>query len=82
MAHRREHAVEQRILPRAVSELARAEAHTERAPRFAVGDVEAQDARLVLALERHQMPPGIEHRDRQRRAVGLAAFFQSGVDDG
>ena len=44
---------------------AAAEAHAERAPGFAVGDVEAQDAGPVLALERDEMPAGIEHRDRK-----------------
>ena len=63
-------------------ERARAEAHAERAPGLAEGDVEAQQPRLVLALERDEMAAGIEHRDGERRAIGVAAFLERGVDDG
>jgi hypothetical protein len=67
---------------RARGKRARAEAHAERAPGFAEGDVEAQEARLVLALERNEVPTGIEHGDRERRAIGIAALLERGVDDG
>src|SRR5262249_33922306 len=59
---------------------ARAEAHAERAPGFAVRDVEAQDARLVLALECDQVAAGVEDRHGQRRAVGLAPVLERDVD--
>src|SRR5215510_9754634 len=66
----------------ALEQGARAEAHAERPPGFAEGDVEAQDAGLVLALEGDEMAAGVEYGDGQRRAVGVAAFLQRGVDDG
>src|SRR5262249_24336246 len=78
----REHGEELRSLRRARGERARAEAHAERAPGLAEGDVEAQEARLVLALERDQVPARIEHGDGQRRAIGVATFLERGVDDG
>src|SRR4029077_19401190 len=54
----------------------------ERAPGLAEGDVETQQARLVLALERDQVPAGVEHGDGERRATGVAALLECGVDDG
>src|SRR5499433_2553911 len=78
----REHGEELRSLRRARGERARAEAHAERAPGLAEGDVEAQEAGLVLALERDQVPARVEHGDGQRRAIGIAAFLERGVDDG
>src|SRR6476646_1675553 len=53
-----------------------------RAPSLAEGDIETQQARLVLALERDQMPADVEHGDGQRRATGVAALLECGVDDG
>src|SRR5215204_1027068 len=58
------------------------EAHAERAPGFAERDIEPQNAGLVLALESHQMPAGIQQSDGQRRKILLAALFQSGVENG
>src|SRR5262249_50096481 len=66
----------------AFEQRARAEAHAERAPRFAERDVETQDARFVLALEGDEMAAGIEDRNGERRAIGLAPFLQRDVDDG
>src|SRR5262249_59108043 len=59
-----------------------AEAHAERAPGLAEGDVEAQEAGLVLALERDEVPAGVEDGDGERRAIGVAAFLERGVDNG
>src|SRR5262249_53896380 len=42
---------------------------------------EAQQPRLVLALEGDEMAAGIEHGDGERRTVGVAAFLERGVDD-
>ena len=70
------------VLARARGQRARAEAHAERAPGLAEGDVETQQARLVLALERDQVPAGVEHGDGERRAIGVAALLERGVDDG
>ena len=81
-AHRRQHGEELRRVGRALGERARAEAHAERAPGFAEGDVEAQDSRLVLALEGDEMPAGIEHRDRERLEFLVAAGLEGDVDDG
>jgi hypothetical protein len=81
-ARRRQHGEELRSLGRAPRKRARAEAHAERAPGFAEGDVEAQEPRLVLALERDEVPAGIEHGDGERRAIGIAALLERGVDNG
>src|SRR5262249_14007205 len=78
----RQHSEELRGLRRARGERARAEAHAERAPGLAEGDVEAQEAGLVLALERDQVSAGVEHGDGQRRAIGVTAFLKRGLDDG
>src|SRR6516225_4244287 len=66
----------------APGERARSEAHAERAPGLADGDVEAQEAGLVLALERDQVPAPVQHGDGERRAIRVAAFLERGVDDG
>jgi hypothetical protein len=63
-------------------ERARAEAHAERAPGLAERDVETQQARFVLALERDQVPASVEHGDGERRAIGVAALLERGVNDG
>ncbi len=60
----------------------RAEAHAERAPGLAEGDVEPEDAGTVLALERHQV--AALHR-ALRHSAGrtlLAPLAQGGGDDG
>ena len=82
LAHRRQHGEELRRVGRAFGERARAEPHAERAPGFAEGDVEAQDSRLVLALEGDEMPAGIEHRDRERLEFLVAAGLERDVDNG
>src|SRR4029077_12844568 len=69
-------------LGRARSERARTEAHAERAPGLAEGNVEAQEAGLVLALEGDQVSAGVEHADGQRCAIGVAACLERDVDDG
>ena len=81
-ARRRQHGEELRGFRRAASQRARAEAHAERAPGFAEGDVETQDAGFILALERDQVAAGIEHGDGERREIGLARLFQRDIDDG
>src|SRR5215472_6259956 len=82
LAGGRQHGEELRGLGRARGERTRAETHAERAPGLAEGDVEAQEAGLVLALERDQVSAGVEHGDGQRRAIGVAAFLERDVDDG
>src|SRR6266702_701321 len=54
-AGRRQHREELRRLGRTRGERARAEAHAQRAPGFAKGDVEAKQTGFVLALERHEV---------------------------
>ena len=65
----------------AARELAPAEAHAQRAPRLALGDLRPEDARPVLALERDEMAAGVEHRDGQRLEFARAAVRQRLVDD-
>src|SRR3954464_15364087 len=55
LAHRREHAKEQRILGCPVAKFTRSEAHAERAPCLSECDIETQDAGLILTLERDEM---------------------------
>src|SRR5258707_14699239 len=81
-AGRRQHREELRRLGRPRRERARAEAHAQRTPRFAEGDVEAQQAGFVLALERHEVTACVEHGDSERGAVRLSALLEGGVDDG
>src|SRR5215470_12290792 len=66
-----QHVEELRRVRRTLGERARAESHAERAPCLSVGDVEAQDARLVLALESDEMSAGIEHGDGERLELHL-----------
>src|ERR1051326_1069428 len=81
-ARRRQHGEELRRLRRTARQGGRAETHAERAPGFAEGDVETQDAGFVLALERDQMAAVIEHRDGERSQIVVAAFLQRDIDDG
>jgi hypothetical protein len=61
---------------------ARAEAHAQRSPGLAEGNVEAKQPGFVLALERDQMTAAIENGDGQRSALELAPFAQCDIDDG
>src|SRR5262249_32611902 len=45
-------------------------------------NVETKDAGFVFALERDEVATGVEHGDGERSAIGLAALFEGGVDDG
>src|SRR5262249_38416243 len=81
-AHRRKCGVERRLLGCAAGECARAQPHAERTPGFPERDVETQDAGLVLALERDQVPAGVEHGDRERLEFVLAPGLERDIDDG
>ncbi len=70
------------VLPARRRQRARAEAHAERAPGFAVGDVVTQQAGFVLALEGDEMAAGIEHGDGERREIGFARLLQRDIDNG
>src|SRR5215467_1719792 len=65
-ARRRERGEEQLRARRAPGERPPAEPHAEGCPGLAEGDVEPEDAGLVLALEGDEMPAGIEHGDGKR----------------
>src|SRR5262249_26197136 len=66
---------------RAFRQLARPEAHSERAPRLAESDVKPSEACAVLALERNQVPADVEHRDGQWSKLALARGCERNVDD-
>jgi hypothetical protein len=72
---------ERRLLGRALRELPRAEAHGERAPGLAVAELEAQEARAVLALEGDDVAAGVEHHDAELQEIALARLGDGAVDD-
>ncbi len=74
-ACRGERGEEHRRLLGALEQRARPEAHAERAPGLSECDIEPQNARLVLALERDQMPAGIQHRDREWLQISCRGRF-------
>ena len=51
------------------------------APGLALRDLRPQQARLVLALQRHEMAARIEHGDGERLQLQAAAMLQRLVDD-
>jgi len=66
---------------RTLREFACSVPNAQRAPRLAVGNVEANDPRAILALESDQVAAGIEHCDDERIELALARVRKRCVDD-
>src|SRR6266849_3334942 len=79
-ARGRQHGEKLRRTGSALRERARAEAHAEGAPSFTEGNVEAENARSIFALEGNEVAARIEHGDGERGAIGLATLLEGGVD--
>src|SRR5580704_4937760 len=78
----RQHGEKLRRAGCALRERARAEAHAEGTPSFTEGDVEAENARSIFALEGNEVAARIEHGDGERGAIGLATLLEGGIDHG
>ena len=73
--------LKRRAILQPVADGAAGDAHAERARRLADGDVGAEIARAVLALEQHDVAADVEHRDGERQQSRVGAGFQRAVDD-
>jgi len=58
-----------------------AEAHAQRTPGFALGDLRPEDAGAILALEGKEVAAGIEHGHGERLQLQRAPMLERPVDD-